>query len=198
MNSNTCSTQVAAAVLPPSTFSHFNRMPAGLLCSMMIYFDCYDLQQLIKTSFCLHQAVDTFLVLLSKETLFVIPVISLQDMLQTLRYRYVMDMLHILSLRKIGGTTTTTVRKVVLELASGVHAITEMWTTPAGITHQQTLAFPWNNISIVGKGEAETTILGGLAVENGTCKNLTVTVTNLTINNLNMVLDFLEMDLKRQ
>ena len=177
MNSN--STQVAAAVLPPSTFSHFHRIPAGLLCSMMIYFDCHDLQQLTKTSRCLHQAVDTFLVLLSKETLFVIPVISLQDMLHTSRYRYVMDMLHVLSLRKIGGTTTTTVTKVVLELARGVHEITETWTTPAGITHEQTLAFPWNNISIVGKGEAETTILGGLAAENG--KHLTVT--NLTINN---------------
>ena len=68
---------------------------------------------------------------------------------------------------------------VVLVLAEGVHKSVGSWRSPYGATYQQTMSVLCNNLSVVGKGQKETTVLGGLVVEKGRY----LRVTNLTVKN---------------
>ena len=58
-------------------------------------------------------------------------------------------------------------KKITLELDEGVHKVVGTWTAPWNVTYQRTLSIPCNNLSIVGKGQGETTVHGGLVAEAG-------------------------------
>ena len=69
---------------------------------------------------------------------------------------------------------------LIVVLGPGVHVIQRSWTSSSsGTTYEHTLAFPNNNISLVGEGCNQTTVRGGLVVENNlgliTVKNMNVT-----------------------
>ena len=75
----------------------------------------------------------------------------------------------------VEGTT------VVVELGSGVYEVVGSCKVPGWGTCQQTLSFPCDNLSIVGKGSSETIILGSLVTENGMSSSVKgVTVKNLS------------------
>ena len=53
------------------------------------------------------------------------------------------------------------------------------WAAPWNVTYQRTLSIPCNNLSIVGKGQGETTVHGGLVAEDGR----SLSVTSLALKN---------------
>jgi len=62
----------------------------------------------------------------------------------------------------VEGTT------MVVALGSGVYEVVGSWSHPiSGNTYQKMLSVPCDNLSFVGKGEGETIVHGGFAVENG-------------------------------
>ena len=66
-------------------------------------------------------------------------------------------------------------------LDKGNHEVTSSWTHPYGHVCQTTLGFTRSNITFIGQGIVETTILGGFSIQNKqniTLKQLTVTNTN--------------------
>jgi len=74
-----------------------------------------------------------------------------------------MEMLQILS--TLPGYDSS--KKVVLELEAGVHEVVGSWKASGYSTQQKLLSVPFDNLSIVGKGEGETIVRGGFVVENG-------------------------------
>ena len=78
---------------------------------------------------------------------------------------------------------------LVVELGKGEHQITSSFTDSQGYKYLTTLGIKLNNISVVGKGKDETTILGGFGIwekENITFKNMTVTNTSKDGIGINM------------
>jgi len=61
----------------------------------------------------------------------------------------------------VEGTT------MVVALGSGVYEVFGSCRVPGCGTRQKTLSIPFDNLSFVGKGEGETIVDGGFAVENG-------------------------------
>jgi len=61
----------------------------------------------------------------------------------------------------VEGTT------MVVVLGSGVYDVVGICEVPIYGTCQKTLSIPFDNLSFVGKGEGETIVDGGFAVENG-------------------------------
>ena len=70
-------------------------------------------------------------------------------------------------------------KKITLELDEGVHKVVGTWTAPWNVTYQRTLSIPCNNLSIVGKGQGETTVHGGLVAEDGR----SLSIADLTVKN---------------
>jgi hypothetical protein len=68
----------------------------------------------------------------------------------------------------------------VVLLGKGDHEVTSSWTNPHGHVYQTMLGITWSNITIIGQGIGETTILGGIGIHNKqniTMKQLTLTNT---------------------
>jgi hypothetical protein len=90
----------------------------------------------------------------------------------------VMGVIEILSSRR----EYTKLNPCVVLLGKGDHQITSSWTDPIfGYDIQTTLGITRSNITFLGKGNGETTILGGFGIENFeniTFKNMTVTNTS--------------------
>ena len=80
-------------------------------------------------------------------------------------------------------------QKVTLKIKNGVHEVVGSWTSSGsgacggggGSTYQQTLVIPCDNMSIIGEGQEETIILGGLVAKDG----MNISVTTLTMKNVN-------------
>ena len=86
------------------------------------------------------------------------------------------DMVNILCHQKMYMADTP----LIVVLGPGVHVIQRSWTSStSATTYAHTLAFPNNNISLVGEGCDKTTVRGGLVVENThgliSVKNMNVT-----------------------
>ena len=80
---------------------------------------------------------------------------------------------------------------LVVELDKGEHQITSSWTDPEyiNIIRTTTLSITRNNITFVGRGIDQTTILGGFAIENFkniTFKQMTVTNTSSSCRGIRM------------
>jgi len=89
----------------------------------------------------------------------------------------VMRVIRILSRRR----EYTKLNPFVVLLGKGDHQITSSWTAPYGSVRQTTLGVTRSNITFLGTGKDETTILGGFGIhdfENITFKNMTVTNTS--------------------
>ena len=89
----------------------------------------------------------------------------------------VMSVIEILSRRR----EYTKASPFVVLLGKGNHEVTSSWTNPHGYNRQKTLGITRSNITFVGQGIGETTILGGIGIHNVhniTLKQLTVTNTN--------------------
>ena len=89
----------------------------------------------------------------------------------------VMGVIEILSSRR----DYTKASPFVVLLGKGNHEVTSSWTNPNGDVYPTTLGITRSNISIIGQGIGETTIVGGIGihnVQNITLKQLTVTNTN--------------------
>jgi len=71
----------------------------------------------------------------------------------------------------------------VVLLGKGDHEVTSSWTTRGGVPQQTMLGITCSNITFIGQGIGETTILGGFGihnVQNILLKQVTVTNTNGT------------------
>jgi hypothetical protein len=89
----------------------------------------------------------------------------------------VMGVIEILSSRR----EYTKASPFVVLLGKGNHEVTSSWTDSNGHVCQTTLAITRSNITFIGQGTGETTILGGIGIanlQNITLKQLTVTNTN--------------------
>ena len=90
----------------------------------------------------------------------------------------VMGVIEILSSRR----EYTKASPFVVLLGSGNHEVTVSWTAPGSyFDSQTTLGITRSNITLIGQGIGETTILGGIGfhnVQNITLKQVTVTNTN--------------------
>ena len=77
----------------------------------------------------------------------------------------------------------------VVLLAKGNHEVTSSWTHPYGHVCQTTLGITRSNITFIGQGIGETTILGGFGIHNKqniTLKQMTVTNTNTNSHGIQM------------
>ena len=89
----------------------------------------------------------------------------------------VMGVIEILSRRR----EYTKASPFVVLLGKGNHEVTSSWTSPRVSVFPTMLGITRSNISFIGKGIGETTILGGLGIQNVqniTLKQLTLTNTN--------------------
>jgi len=89
----------------------------------------------------------------------------------------VMGVVEILSSRR----EYTKASPFVVLLGKGDHGIASSWTDPDGDVRQTVIGITRSNISIIGQGIGETTIVGGIGihnVQNITLKQLTLTNTN--------------------
>jgi hypothetical protein len=89
----------------------------------------------------------------------------------------VMGVVEILSSRR----EYTKASPFVVLLAKGNHEVTSSWTDPLGFIDHTKLGITRSNITFIGQGIGETTILGGFGIDNVqniTLKQLTVTDTN--------------------
>ena len=89
----------------------------------------------------------------------------------------VMGVIEILSSRR----EYTKASPFVVLLAKGDYEVTSSWTYPGGLVCQTTLGITRSNITFIGQGIGETTILGGFRIENLqniTLKQMTLTNTN--------------------
>ena len=67
---------------------------------------------------------------------------------------------------------------LVVELSEGEHRIASQWTDQDGVVSPNVLAITRSNITLLGKGKEETTIIGGFVIcdqENINLKQMTVT-----------------------
>jgi hypothetical protein len=88
-----------------------------------------------------------------------------------------MSAIDILSIHK----QYTEASPLVVQLGKGEHQITSSWTGLGSFEYVTTVGITRSNITFLGKGKDETTILGGFAVDNSeniTFKNMTVTNTS--------------------
>jgi len=95
----------------------------------------------------------------------------------------VMGVVEILSSRR----EYTKASPFVVLLGKGEHEVTSSWTTAQGAVCQNTLVITHSNITFIGQGIGETTILGGIDIRN--VQNITLkklTVTNTTGNGIAM------------
>ena len=120
------------------------------LCHMMKFLTVQDSRCVSFVSLSLRDSVQMYLKFLSKKKSFEIST-NFYSCFSNLNG--VMKMLRVLS--RLPGYDST--KKVVLQLEEGVY------TVGGG----GRLSIPCNNLSIVGKGQGKTSILGGLEVENG-------------------------------
>ena len=89
----------------------------------------------------------------------------------------VMGVIEILSSRR----EYTKASPFVVLLGKGNHEVTSSWTNPYGHVRQTTLGITRSNITFIGQGIGQTTILGGIGIhhaQNITLKQLTLTNTN--------------------
>jgi len=67
---------------------------------------------------------------------------------------------------------------LVVELSEGEHRITSQWTDSDGVVSSNVLGITRSNITLLGKGKKETTIIGGFVIcdqDNIKLKQMTVT-----------------------
>ena len=79
------------------------------------------------------------------------------------------------SIALLGGSSA--VAASGLDVPKGHHEVTSSWTSPRGSVFQTTLGITRSNITFIGQGTGETTVLGGFGirnVQNITLKQLTV------------------------
>ena len=149
-------------------------------CHLMTFLENNALKIVVFLSRSMRDTVHSYFAVLLQKSTFHISTVEMIKGSDGLFHRDFPNLNNAMEMLQILSTMSDSSKKVVLELEGGVHEVVGSCSVPGwfGPLHK-TLSVPCANLSIVGKGEGETTVHGSFVVENGR----KVSVAGLTMKN---------------